>query len=436
MHTHDIDRSTLSSSPNPSDPIPPHSIFPPHRYEAVGNFEAEYWKNYGEAWHQWAVAKGYAPSEDSRRAHPEKYNADGTEGTDDKAAADAVPMPGPPAPQFSYWDYLDPAYYREKAAEWEKYAQEQGYLPVLEEQGEGPRDMPRRLDAFDDRMDRYEAVADFEKAYWKAYADGWVQWTQDMGYMPSPESQRLAAAKAAKEAKAAGASRRLDAYDDRMDGYKAVADFEKAYWKAYADGWVQWAQGKGYMPTPAGAQKQQRVGPEDDAGYVDVPRRGLDEDDAGYVDVPRRGLDAYDDRMARYQAVGQKQADYWQRYGDSWTQWAIQQGYMPAPGQQPQQDGQGQQGEQQPRRLDAYDDRMGRYQAIGQSQGDYWQRYGNGWTQWAIQQGYVPAPGQQAQGQQQTQGEQPQQARRLDAYDDRMNRYDAVASFEADYWKR
>ena len=70
-------------------------------------------------------------------------------------------------------------------------------------------------------------------------------------------------------------------------------------------------------------------------------------------------------------------------------------------------------------------------QTTGQNQADYWQRYGDSWVQWAIKQGYMPAPGQQ---QQPGQGEQ--QPRRLDAYDDRMNRYDAVAQFEADYWKR
>lgn len=42
-----------------------------NRYEAVGNFEAQYWKRRGEAWQEWAVKQGYARSENSRRAHPD-----------------------------------------------------------------------------------------------------------------------------------------------------------------------------------------------------------------------------------------------------------------------------------------------------------------------------------------------------------------------------
>ncbi len=345
-------------------------------YEAVGNFEAQYWKKRGEAWQQWAIQQGYAPSAESHRAHPEKYNNE--DGTDAGAAAapdapvdKASPPPLAATEEFSYWDYLDADYYREKAADWERYAQAQGFIPSFG--GDGPSDVPRRLDAYDDRLDRYDAVAEFEKTYWKAYADGWVQWAQDMGYAPSPESQRVAAAKAESAAQAASSRRRLDAYDDRMDRYAAVGEFEQAYWKAYADGWAQWAQDMGYAPSP----ESQRLKAAQQQPQPQPQPQQLQAADEDYVDVPRR-LDAYDQRVGQYEAVGNQQADYWNKYGNGWAQWAARQGYVPPPqpataegeGQQQQQ----QQQEGQGRRLDAFDARMNRYDAVKQAEADYWSR--------------------------------------------------------------
>ena len=151
-----------------------------------------------------------------------------------------------------YAGYLDEDFFRQQVLDGEAWAQQKGYIPSYDEAAAASQSggvARRQLDAYDERMasyqaseDYYKALGEWEAAYWKQYAQGWAKWSQDKGYAPSAPSNADAfkAAFAGEEEdreRDNQQQRRLDAFDDRMDGYKAKADYyqavgewEKQYW--------------------------------------------------------------------------------------------------------------------------------------------------------------------------------------------------------------
>lgn len=144
-----------------------------------------------------------------------------------------------------YAGYLDEDFFRQQVLDGEAWAASKGYIPSYNEAAAAstPKGTSRRqLDAYDERMasyqaseDYYKALGEWEAAYWKQYAQGWAKWSVDQGYAPSkPSANDFNAAFPVEERHQ---QRRLDAFDDRMDGYKAKADYyqavgewEKQYW--------------------------------------------------------------------------------------------------------------------------------------------------------------------------------------------------------------
>ena len=367
----------MPDPPLPSTPFPIHNQLTSPTPTSTPNVQEEYWKGRGKAWEQWAIDQGYAPGPNSKYARPKQQQqqaqaAQSVQGGEEDRWAPVDPtavhlvaadkaVGGVGADEFG--NYFDMAAYVQKAAELQAWAEVEGAVPsyaeaaaAKQQQGEDDVvDMPRRMqqgeeDAFDARVTYYKALADWQQSYWQSYAKSWVQWSQDKGYAPS--SDKAAFAGEEEPHHDVQEARRLDAFDDRMDGYKAKADYYKAlgeweanYFAQYGEGWAKWAQEQGYAPSP-----ESKIYQANQAAEV-------------------AAKDAAQDAVNRYGNAG-----------NEWVDWAIRQGYMPAPQgqQQPQQP---QQQQQQQRRLDAFDDRV-----------DYWKAYGKGWEHWAVEQGYAPGP--------------------------------------------
>lgn len=165
-----------------------------------------------------------------------------------------------------------------------------------------------------EEQNRYDAVAQGEASYWskfgQAYAasgkgQAWMDWAKRNGYMPSDPADTASAAAAGQKDAASDAAQWTN-YGNSWQGKG----------NSMGQGWVDWAQRQGYMPQPAAA-----AGGNGGAAPA-VP--------AGPGQQQRR-LDAFDDRMARYEAIGKFEENYWKARGDAWAEWAIKEGYAPSP---------------------------------------------------------------------------------------------------------
>ena len=156
---------------------------------------------------------------------------------------------------------------------------------------------------------RYDAVAQGEAAYWSKFgqayaasdkAQAWMNWMQQRGYVPQPDT-----------ASAAGAAAGVPQKDAASD-WTNYGNSWQGKGNSMGQGWVDWAQRQGYVPQPAAAA----------GGNGGAAPAGPGQ---------QRRLDAFDDRMARYEAIGKFEESYWKARGDAWAQWAIEEGYAPSP---------------------------------------------------------------------------------------------------------
>jgi hypothetical protein len=411
----------------------------------------------GKYWEQWAIDHGYAPGPDSKYGKKHETQQALNDRLPDTQSSEErwVPMAangaqevfgGASAKEFD--TVVDMAFYEKKARDLEAWARQEGTLPFFThkqqqkqeietpEEEDRVRNVPRHLaDATPPAQEAltsyYKALGEWQKAYWEAYAKQWVNMGERQGFVPSEKSNRRAATDGDDD-DSVDVPRRLgeegsgDAFDERIEEYKASAaylaalgEWEKNYWTAYGDGWAHWAQDRGFAPSPNSNR------------YAQVQEDDKSLKDQGFLN--------------RFDAMVEQESAYWREQsesrkekgearGQAWLDWAVQKGYMPPPeGPGEPQGGsdavapktKGGKGEYQgSRRLDAFDDRMARYEAIGQFETEYWKKRGKSWEQWAVDQGYAPGPDskyrkpveedlawqQQQQQQQQQQHQQPMMA--------------------------
>eukprot|EP00624_Nannochloropsis_granulata_P000211 evm.model.NODE_1078_length_28648_cov_26.849100.4 len=261
-----------------------------------------------------------------------------------------------------------------------------------------PRLEPAEASAFDEGVSYYKALSEWQQNYWQEYAKEWVTWSQKQGLAPSSSSSGDAPRKLQGE----GQAPPNDAFDERMEEYKASAEYfealkewQKDYWTAYGKGWAKWTVDQGYAPSPESkTYHPQHVA----AGVQEMAKDTVDSTATTTAET-----------VNRYNAVASQETDYWQEQahyrrqkgaarGQAWVEWAQRQGYMPTPENPPEEQPEvvaAEEGEKEgttSRRLDAFDDRMARYEAIGKFEEQYWKKRGKSWEQWAIEQGYAPGP--------------------------------------------
>jgi len=455
----------------------------------------------GKYWEQWAIDHGYAPGPNSKYGKPpqeqqpqappqqqapppqQQQHSDGPQWvstTPSTGSTNKQSMGGAAGNEFG--DYFNLALYQEKAKHLEAWASQEGRLPTFwdgpaqqqqsrlsaddyddmvdmprrlpsnnddengpvdiplrrlpsDDDNEGPKDvslrrlpnsnndnepkvdMPRRLpsdsaddgpkdiplrrqlaeeSAFDERVSYYKALSEWQQNYWQEYAKEWVSWSQEQGLAPSSPS----AGDVPRKLQEGEEAPPKDAFDERMEEHKASADYykafgewEKNYWVAYGNGWAKWTVDKGYAPSPESKiYQQQHVA----AGVQEVAKDTVDSVTGTATET-----------VNRYDAVASQETAYWQEQaqyrkekgaarGQAWVEWAQRQGYMPSPKEEPEVvaavGGEGGKEGATSRRLDAFDDRMARYEAIGKFEEQYWKQRGKSWEEWTVEQGYAPGP--------------------------------------------